>query len=147
MNSCCTLWLHHLYGCLVGLYTEANYHADYHYIMWSCGLAATVILLILHTPNLQYVPTDTVSKGLYYIFMSNHTITFWPTLFAVMRCCCSCGPVRRSFSLDSLNSVNGLYLCTEYRTWNGVAGIHSGSAHRVLKAFDPFLCQSSKVPE
>ena len=144
MNSCCTLlWLHHLYGCLVGLYTEANVQTT---ITWSCGLTATVILLITHTPNLQYVPI--LCLRAYITFSCQITQSYFqPTLFAVMRCCCSCGPVRRSFSLDSLNSVNGLYLCTEYRTCNGVAGMHSGSGHRVLKAFDPFLCQSSKVPE
>ena len=125
--------------------------AGYHYITWSCVLAASLILLIIHTPNLQYVPTDTVSKGLHYIFMSNHTITFQPTLFAVMRCCSSCGPVRRSFSLESVQygccHTGGHCLRTEHRTYNqNVACIHSGSAHRCKNAFYLFHHQSSNVP-
>ena len=117
--------------------------AGYHYVvMWSYSIFNT-------THNAHSKPAVPIlCLRAYIIFSCQITQShFQPTLFAVMRCCCSCGPVRRSFSLDSLNSVNGLYLCTEYRTCNGVAGMHSGSAHRVLKAFDPFLCQSSKVPE
>ena len=110
-------------------------------VMWSCSIFNT-------THNAHSKPAVPILCLRAYIIVSCQITQshFQPTLFAVMRCCSSCGPVRRSFSLDSLHSAGGLYLCNQHRAWNCVACMHSGSAHRVLKAFHRFLCQSSKVP-
>ena len=111
--------------------------ADYHYVvMWSCSNCNAIQT---HTPNLQYVPI--LCLRAYITFSCQITQSYFqPTLFAAMRCCCSCGPVRRSLSLESVQCVLchtcGHCLCTEHKTWNqSVACIHSGSAHRCKNAY------------
>ena len=103
MNSCCTLlWLHQLYGSLVGLNTEATIACYNSIVIWSCS----IFNITQNTHSKPTVRTYTVSKGLHYIFMSNHTITFSAYTIAVMRCCCSCGPVRRSFHWKAFSVVS-----------------------------------------
>ena len=132
MNSCYTLLLlHQLRIWTLDWTLHRSKCAGYHYVvMWSCSICITTHI----THSKPAVPILCLRA---YIIFSCQIIQshFQPTLFAVLQCCCSCGPVRRSFSLDFFHSAGGLYFCNQHRTWNSVAGIHSGSAHRCKNAF------------
>ena len=102
---------------ILGWTLHRSKRAGYHYmVMWSCCIFNT-------THNTHSKPTVPIPcLKCYTIFSLYHTITFWPTLSAVTRCYCSCDPVRRSVSLDTLRCVHchtgGLCLHTQHRTCN-----------------------------